>query len=43
VFVEDDPYVGALLICLQYGHTLSQAEERALRAVAALARRSSAA
>jgi ribosomal protein S27AE len=32
VFAEHDPYVGLLLSCLQCGHTLTDAEERALRA-----------
>lgn len=33
VFAEQDPYVGLLFFCLQCGHTLTDAEERALRLV----------
>lgn len=34
VFVEHDPFVGVLLSCLQCGHVLTDAEERALHAAA---------
>lgn len=30
VFLEDDPMAGSFLVCLQCGHTLTDAEERAL-------------
>ncbi|MBI2320789.1 MAG: hypothetical protein HYU88_01475 [Chloroflexi bacterium] len=42
VFAEHDPFVGVLMSCLQCGHVLTDAEERALHAAARAASASAA-